>query len=58
MLVVTHGGLMRTLRRALGGDEMRFTNLAGCWFDVHPDGRVEAGEAVHLIDPQAFGDTL
>lgn len=58
VLVVTHGGLMRTLRRALGGDEMRFTNLAGCWFDVHPDGRVEAGEAVHLIDPQAFGDTL
>ena len=58
VLVVTHGGLMRVLRRALGGDEMRFTNLAGCWFDVDPDGRVVAGDAVHLIDPQAFGDTL
>ena len=52
VLVVTHGGLMRTLRRALGGDEMRFTNLCGCWFLVHPDGRVEAGDPVHPIDPQ------
>jgi probable phosphoglycerate mutase len=60
VLVVTHGGLMRTLRRALGGndDQMRFTNLGGCWFHVHPDGRVVAGDPVHLIEPQAFGDTL
>ena len=49
---------MRTVRRALGGDELRFTNLAGCWFDVFADGRVVAGEAVHVIDPSAFGDTL
>lgn len=60
VLVVTHGGLMRTLRRAVAGDDddMRFTNLSGCWFFVHPDGRVEAGDPVHLIDPQAYGDTL
>ena len=60
VLVVTHGGLMRTLRRALGGndDDMRFTNLSGCWFHVFPDGRVVAGEPVHLIDPMVFGDTL
>jgi broad specificity phosphatase PhoE len=58
VLVVTHGGLMRTLRRALGADEARFTNLGGCWFLVHADGRVEAGELVRLIDPQAYGDTL
>ena len=60
VLVVTHGGLMRTLRRALGSndDQMRFTNLGGCWFNVHADGRVVPGEPVHLIEPQAFGDTL
>ena len=46
------------LSRALGGEEARFTNLGGCWFEVHPDGRVVAGDIVHLIDPQAFGDTL
>lgn len=66
VLVVTHGGLMRTLRRALGandngngnGNDMRFTNLSGCWFHVFADGRVVAGEPVHLIDPMVFGDTL
>ena len=58
VLVVTHAGLLRTLRRALAADDVRFTNLGGCWFDVHADGRVVAGEIVHLIDPQAFGDTL
>ena len=60
VLVVTHGGMMRTLRRALAGndDQMRFTNLGGCWFHVYPDGRVVAGEPVHLIDPSVFGDTL
>ena len=58
VLVVTHAGLLRTLRRALGADDVRFTNLGGCWFDVHDDGRVTPGDVVHLIEPQSFGDTL
>jgi len=58
VLVVTHAGLLRTVRRAIGADDVRFTNLGGCWFDVHADGRVTPGEVVHLIDPQSFGDSL
>ena len=58
VLVVTHAGLLRTVRRALGADDVRFTNLGGCWFDVHAGGRVTPGDVVHLIDPQSFGDTL
>ncbi len=58
VLVVTHAGLLRTLRRALGAEDVRFTNLGGCWFDVHADGRVAPGEVAHLIDPQSYGDTL
>lgn len=58
VLVVTHAGLLRTLRRAMGSEDVRFPNLAGCWFDVHADGRVTPGEVVHLIEPQSFGDTL
>ena len=58
VLVVTHAGLLRTLRRAIGAEDVRFTNLGGCWFDVHPDGRVAPGNVVHLIDPLTFGDTL
>lgn len=58
VLVVTHAGLLRTVRRALGASDVRFTNLGGCWFDVHADARVTTGEVVHLIDPQSFGDSL
>ena len=70
VLVVTHAGLLRTLprellvnngRRLKAGDDqasLRFANLGGCWFHVFEDGAVEVGEAVSLIDPQAFGDTL
>ena len=69
-LVITHAGLMRTLHRELlvnnsrrlkvGDDQasLRFANLGGCWFHVFEDGNVEVGEAVSLIDPQAFGDAL
>jgi len=58
VLVVTHAGLIRTVRRALDAPDIRFTNLGGCWITVHGDGRVVAGEQVQLVDPTAFGDTL
>lgn len=58
VLVVSHAGLIRSVRLALGAPDVRFTNLTGCWFDVHVDGRIVAGESVGLIDPTSFGDTL
>ena len=58
VLVVTHAGLLRTVRRALDAADIRFTNLGGCRMEVHADGRVVAGDAVQLVDPVAFGDTL
>jgi len=58
VLVITHAGLIRTLRRALDGSDLRFNNLGGCWFHVHSDGRVVAGDPVDLVHPQTFGDTL
>ena len=58
VLAVTHAGLIRTLRRALGADDIRYPNLGGCWFMVHDDGRVVPGEAVQLVEPTAFRETL
>lgn len=58
VLVVTHAGFIRTLRRACDGSDMRFNNLGGCWFHVHADGRVVAGDPVELVHPSTFGDTL
>lgn len=58
VLVITHAGLIRTLRRALDGSDLRFNNLGGCWFHVHDDGHIVAGDPVELVHPQTFGDTL
>jgi probable phosphoglycerate mutase len=62
VLAVAHAGLIRTVRRHLGGADVRFSNLGGCWFTVHADGRVEAGDPVQLVDPDdprfVDGDTL
>lgn len=46
ILVVTHGGLIRALRRELAADDVRVPNLAGSWFVVR-EGRLAAGELVH-----------
>lgn len=58
VLVITHAGFIRCLRRAADGSDLRFNNLGGCWFHVHGDGRVVAGDPVELVHPQHFGDTL
>lgn len=49
ILVVSHGGAIRALRRALGADDEHFPNLAGSWFTVHHDGRLGAGEIVATL---------
>ena len=43
VLVVSHAGVLRTMRAACGEEPQRVDNLAGAWFDVHPDGRLVAG---------------
>lgn len=49
-LVVTHGGVIRTLERAtLATREMRLPNLGGRWFAVGP-GRLDAGDEVLLVE--------
>lgn len=62
-LVITHGGVMRTLHRAFirrdadDSESLRFGNLAGCWFHVFDDGEIEVGDTVNLIDPHALSST-
>ncbi|MEX2625496.1 MAG: hypothetical protein WD225_01365, partial [Ilumatobacteraceae bacterium] len=37
-----HSGVIRTLRRHLGIDDVRVPNLGGVWFERAGDGRLEA----------------
>jgi len=48
VLVITHAGLLRTLRRALGASGHRYPNLAGNWFVVDGE-RIVLGEIVELV---------
>jgi len=49
ILVVAHGGVVRSLERSVGADGSVPKNLGGRWFDVDGDGIV-AGDVVTLID--------
>lgn len=58
VLVVTHAGLLRILRRELGGDSHRYPNLGGNWFTVDGD-RIVLGDIVELVVPdQPVSDVL
>jgi broad specificity phosphatase PhoE len=49
VLVVAHGGVVRSLERSIGAEGSVPKNLGGRWFEVD-GGRVLAGEVVTLID--------
>lgn len=51
LLVVGHSGAIRSLRRAVGGDDVRIANLGGFWFHVDGD-TIIPGEPVALLDRQ------
>lgn len=42
VMAVTHSGVIRTLRRHLGIDDVRVPNLGGVWFERADHGRLEA----------------
>lgn len=48
VLVISHGGVIRSLVRQLGGEPPAVNNLSGQWFERGDDGRLRAGEAVAL----------
>lgn len=47
VLIVSHGGVIRALRRFLGGVDDHLANLAGCWFSCTLD---PAGPELHAGD--------
>ncbi len=52
VLVVTHGGVIRTTERVLGVEPVAVRNVGGRWVLAGDDGLV-AGDAVVLHDPEA-----
>lgn len=52
IVIVTHSGIMRSVRLHLGRRSGRVANLEGLWIEVTPEGRVVLGETVMLVDPK------
>jgi broad specificity phosphatase PhoE len=57
VLVVSHGGVIRAVRRAVGAKSPHLPNLSGSWF-IADHGVVRAGDTVHLLDQSALHDGL
>lgn len=57
ILVVTHGGVIRTLERHLGGEPEPVPNLGGRWVIAHDD-KLNLGERQLLIDPDVVEVTI
>ena len=51
VLAVSHGGVIRLLRRLLGVVDVPITNLSGCWFTVHERDLAVDREIATLIEP-------
>ncbi len=57
-LVISHSGVIRTLRRALKVSDTRLENLGGCWFDIDSNGRLSAGPIVAVIGELNSSESL
>jgi broad specificity phosphatase PhoE len=51
VLVVTHGGVIRTIERSLGAIPERLPNLGGRWIVAESPTDLSLGERVVLIEP-------
>lgn len=57
VLVISHGGAIRAVRRLLGESDARLPNLGASWFVVTGD-IVTAGDVVNLADAEPTGMAL
>ncbi|MFM7820998.1 MAG: histidine phosphatase family protein [Actinomycetota bacterium] len=57
-LVISHSGVIRTLRRELRVNDTRLENLGGSWFEIDGNNFVRAGRMVAVIGELDSADSL
>lgn len=57
-LIVSHSGVIRTMRFMMNVDNPRLPNLGGSWFHLLHDGSIEAGDVVTVLDQSTTPDSL
>lgn len=57
-LIVSHSGVIRTMRFMMSVANPRLPNLGGSWFHLLHDGSIEAGEVVTVLEQSTTPDSL
>jgi probable phosphoglycerate mutase len=57
-LVISHSGVIRTLRRAMNTSNPRLPNLGGCWFHVQEDSTLVPGDLVAILNDATSTESL
>ena len=57
-LIISHSGVIRTMRRSLHVTDSRLENLGGCWFDIDSNNRLTAGRIVAVIGELNSSESL
>lgn len=57
-LVISHSGVIRTLRRELKVSDSRLENLGGSWFEVDAEDQLRAGRIVAVIGKLNSSESL
>ena len=57
-LVISHSGVIRTLRRELKVSDNRLENLGGSWFEVDAENQLHAGRIVAVIGELNSNESL
>jgi probable phosphoglycerate mutase len=57
-LVISHSGVIRTMRRMMNASNPRLPNLGGCWFHVREDSTIIAGDLVTVLGDATATESL
>ena len=57
-LVISHSGVIRTLRRVMNVSNPRLPNLGGCWFHIDENASLVAGDLVSILDGTSATESL
>ena len=57
-LIISHSGVIRTMRRSLHVSDTRLENLGGCWFDIDSNNQLSAGRIVAVIGELNSSESL
>ena len=57
-LIISHSGVIRTMRRSLHVTDTRLENLGGCWFDIDSNNQLSAGRIVAVIGELNSSESL